>query len=421
MPERITNNDALYAYDIVKTICLDVGPGLPGTVQERKRAEIIKKELESHLGVRNAEIEEFTVASGAFSGSFPIGAFLMFIATLLNISLGHFLGIAPLITSFIALVFSIFAILLIVLEFILYFEIIDPFLKKKKSVNVIGTLKKGETKNVKRLLILSGHHDSALELTWLRFLGYGFFIAISTIVIGFITVFLISVIQMAGVATGNAELVRIGTVGWVPLAYPIVPSIIFAMFFNRGRKNGGIVPGAVDNLSASALTVAMCRFLVRNPSYIPDDTEIRFISFGSEEAGLRGSRNYVKCHLENLKHLDVRMLNFEMVAYPEIAILTSDLNDTVKNSPEMVKSVVEAAKRAGVPYEVKPYPRGGGGSDAGSFSQAGLKATTLLPFKMPKQMIAFHHQKWDDYKILTTEPLLNVLKLTFEWITNGGE
>jgi len=34
-----------------------------------------------------------------------------------------------------------------------------------------------------------------------------------------------------------------------------------------------------DNLSASALSVAMCRFLVINPSYIPADTEIRIISF----------------------------------------------------------------------------------------------------------------------------------------------
>ena len=50
------------------------------------------------------------------------------------------------------------------------------------------------------------------------------------------------------------------------------------MFFTRGWKNGGNVPGAVDNLSASALSVALCRFLVRNLSYIPADTEIRFIS-----------------------------------------------------------------------------------------------------------------------------------------------
>lgn len=421
MADLITNDDALYAYGIVKTICLNVGPGLPGSSQERERAYIIKKELESHLGVSNVEIEEFNVAPEAFLGSFPISAFLILIATLLNISSEHFRGIATWITTIVALVFSISAVLLIVFEFILYFEIIDPFLKKKKSVNVIGKLCKPETKNVKHLLILSGHHDSALELTWLRFLKYGFFIPLATIFIGFILLIFMNIIQMVGVANGNVDLVRIGTLGWMPLAFPIVPSIIFAMFFSRGRKNGGIVPGAVDNLSASALSVAMCRFLVRNPSYIPDDTEVRFISFGSEEAGIRGSRNYVKRHLEELKHLDVRLLNFEMVAYPEIGILTSDVNDTVKNSPEMVKSVIEAAERAGVPYEVKPYPRGGGGSDAGSFSQAGLKATTLLPFKMPKQMIAFHHQKWDDYNILTTEPLLNVLKLTFEWISNSGE
>ena len=421
MPDIITHDDALYAYDIVKKICLNVGPGVSGSSQERERANIIKKELESHLGVSNVEIEEFNVAPDAFLGSFPISAFLILIATLLNISSEHFRGIGTWITTIVALVFSISAVLLIVFEFILYFEIIDPFLKKKKSVNVIGKLSKPETKNVKHLLILSGHHDSALELTWLRFLKYGFFIPLATIFIGFILLIFMSIIQMVGVANGNVDLVRIGTLGWMPLAFPIVPSIIFAMFFSRGRKNGGIVPGAVDNLSASALSVAMCRFLVRNPSYIPNYTEVRFISFGSEEAGIRGSRNYVKRHLEELKHLDVRLLNFEMVAYPEIGILTSDVNDTVKNSPEMVKSVIEAAERAGVPYEVKPYPRGGGGSDAGSFSQAGLKATTLLPFKMPKQMIAFHHQKWDDYNILTTEPLLNVLKLTFEWISNNGE
>ena len=180
------------------------------------------------------------------------------------------------------------------------------------------------------------------------------------------------------------------------------------------------MPGAADNLSASALAVTMCRFLVKNPSYIPDNTEIRFISFGSEEAGLRGSRRYVARHLEELKRLDARLLNFETVAHPEIGILTTDVNG-VKNAPEMVKSVAAAAERAGVPFKVKPYPTGGGGSDAGSFSQAGLKATTLLPFKVPQQIVAFYHQKWDRPEVLTLEPLLNVLKLTLERVCNGGE
>jgi aminopeptidase YwaD len=229
-----------------------------------------------------------------------------------------------------------------------------------------------------------------------------------------------SAIQLTGIITGDANVVRIGTLGWVLLAYPVVPSIIFAMFFTRGRKDGGTVPGAADNLSASALAVAMCRFLVKNPAYIPADTEIRFVSFGSEEAGLRGSRRYVARHLDELKRLDARLLNFETVAHPEIGILTSDVNGTVKNSPEMVKSVVAAAERAGVPYKVKSAFLGAG-SDAGSFSQAGLKATTLLPFKVPQQWVAFYHQKWDGPEILTIEPLLNVLKLTFEWVRSCKE
>ena len=45
MPEIITSDDAQYALDIVKKICTQVGPGLPGTSQERERAGIIKNEL----------------------------------------------------------------------------------------------------------------------------------------------------------------------------------------------------------------------------------------------------------------------------------------------------------------------------------------------------------------------------------------
>jgi aminopeptidase YwaD len=204
------------------------------------------------------------------------------------------------------------------------------------------------------------------------------------------------------------------------LAYPVLPAVVFGMFFNMGRKNGGSVPGAADNLSACALAVAMCRLLVNHPSYVPADTEVRFVSFGGEEAGLRGSRHYVERHLDELKRLDARLLNIETVAHPQVGIFTSDLNGTVKNSPAMVKSVVDAAQRARVPYKLQSAYLGVG-NDSAPFSQAGLKATTLFPFKFPQQMVAFYHQKWDSPEILTMQPLLNVLKLTLEWVRSGGE
>ncbi len=420
MPEIVSRSDAEYAYELVRTICAEVGPGVPGSLQERKRAAIIRQELESHLGAGNVIVEEFTLAPRAYVGAVPLGSLLTLVAALLNISLGHVTGVPPWVNATAALALSIIAPLPFLLEFVLYREFVDPLFAKKTSVNVIGTLHKPGITEVKRLLILSGHHDSAWENTWLRFLGYGFYFAVATMFLGSIAMLVMSTIQMAGAITGNAGAMRCGTLGWALLAYPIVPAIIFGTFYTRGGKNGGTVPGAADNLSACALAVALCRFLVRNPSHIPDGTEIRFISFGSEEAGLRGSRRYVERHLEELRRLDARLLNFETVAHPEIPILTSDQSGSVKNAPEMVQSAVAAAERARVPYEVRAATLGIG-SDAGPFSEAGLKATTLLPFKVPQQMVAFYHQKWDGPEVLTKEPLLNVLKLALEWVRSGGE
>ena len=420
MPEIITDSDANYALDIVNKICSEVGPGLPGSPQERERANIIKKELESHLGTDNVAIEEFTFAPAAFLSSYPICGLFMLFAALLNISMEHITAVTPWLISVAALVFSILVPLSFIFEFVLSYELLDPLFRKKKSINVIGTLCKPGTKTAKRLLIISGHHDSALENTWLRFLGYGFFFLLATFFIGYIIILVMSIIQLLGMITDNAILVRTGTLRWIMMAYPILPGVIFALFFTRRGKDGGNVPGAADNLSAIALSVAMCRFLIKNPTYIPADTEIKFISFGGEESGYRGSRRYVKRHLDELKRLDARMLNIETVAHPELVILTSDINGTVKNSPEIVKSIVEAAERAGIPFKLKSATLGTA-NDSGPFSKVGLKAATILGFKIPQQLVKFYHQKWDNPDILTFEPLLNLLKLTFEWVRNGGE
>ncbi len=419
MPVEISSEDAQYAMEIVKSICEQVGPGLPATPQERARGEMIKEELERQLGGENVSVEEFTLAPDALLSTYP-GVAAMLIAILLNIFGRSIPGIPSWIISLAALLLALITPVSFILEFLLCREVLDPLFPKKQSTNVIGRLRKPGVIDAKRVLILSGHHDSALENTWLRYAGYGFYFLSATFFIGIIVLPLVCFIQLVGMATGNASLVHAGTVRWWLLVYPLVPAMIYAAFLTRGKKNGGIVPGAVDNLSASAVAVAMCRFLVKNPEYIPADTEVRFISFGSEEAGTRGSKRYVKRHLDELKRLDAHLLNYEMIAYPEISILATDLNGTVKYHPEMVKSVVNAAQRARVPYKIGGASMGAG-CDAAPFNQAGLKSITLIPFKMPEQQFAFYHQDRDTPEVLTIEPLLNVLKLTFEWIRLGGE
>jgi hypothetical protein len=164
--------------------------------------------LASHLGEGNVVVEEFTFAPGAFLNPYP-GLFLL-IAALLNISIGRFTGVSPWLTTIAALAFSIISPLLFIFEFILDFELIDPLFPKKKSVNVIGTLRKPGANTMKRLLILSGHHDSAWEDNWLRLLGYGFFFASATFFIGLIVMLAMSIIQLTGVIIDNADIVRIG-------------------------------------------------------------------------------------------------------------------------------------------------------------------------------------------------------------------
>jgi hypothetical protein len=417
--EIITRDDAQYAWDIVKKICTEVGPGLPASPQERQRAEIIKKELEAHLGAENVVMEEFTLAPEAFLSTYP-GVVCMILAVILNIYTGHNGGSSAWITSIAALIFSIIAPLMFVLEFLLSLEVFDPLFKKGQSINVIGKLHKPGSQDVKHLLILSGHHDSAPENTWLRCIGIGFYILSAIYFIELIVMIVINLIQLTGLIIGSETVVHLGTVGWVLLVFLVTPSIIFVLFLNRGRKNGGVVPGAADNLSACATVVATCRFLVANHTYIPEDTEIRFITFGSEEAGLRGSRRYVKRHLEELKSLDTQVLNYEIVAHPEISIPTSDVNGMVKNSPELVTSVVSAAERAGVPYKIGAATIGAGG-DSAPFTRAGMKALTILLFKVPQQQFAFYHQDRDTPDVLSIEPFVNALKLTLEWIKHAGK
>jgi hypothetical protein len=415
--EVIREDDARFALELVQAICAQVGPGLPGSPQERERAAMIQKELEAHLGAENVAVEEFTFAPGAHLSLYP-GLFLL-LAVLLNLSIGCLPGVPTWLTALAALGFAIAAPALFILEFILGHELIDPCFKKAQSVNVIGSLRKPGSGRVKRLLILSGHHDSAPENLCLRYFGYGFFFFAVTLFIGFFTMLVMSGLQLVGVIAALPAIIQAGTMGWILLAYPMAPAVLFGLFAIRKVKGAGTVPGAADNLSACALTAAMCRFLAKNPACIPDNTEIRFITFGSEEVGVRGSRRYVQRHLDELKLLDVRLLNYETIAIPEIAILSSETNGSVKNSPEMVQSVVAAAQRAGAPYKVQPATLGAA-SDAGPFSQAGLKATTLVGFKL-RQMVAFYHQKWDTPEVLSIEPLLNVLKLTLEWVRSGGE
>jgi hypothetical protein len=302
-----------------------------------------------------------------------------------------------------------------VFEFVMCREFLDFLFPKGRSVNVVGRIAP-ESGRTERILIFSGHHDSAYEFTWASRLKIGYYLAVAVIFWGVIAISVKTGLHALGLALGGERLLNLGAIGRLNLLVPIAPSLILAFFFLGSGKNGGTVPGAADNLSGSMVAVSLGRLLKENHDFIPDDTEIRIISFGCEEAGMRGAKRYVKRHLGELKEKNAEVCNFEVVADPVVTILTSDCNGFVRNSLEVVEGLAAAARAAGVPHRVRPFPFGGAGTDACAFSEAGIKASCLLPVVYPRHLIRFYHQPADNWDVLTPEPLVNALKVSLEWV-----
>ncbi|HSN26849.1 MAG TPA: M28 family peptidase [Kofleriaceae bacterium] len=408
-------DDVKYAYAVVDEICARVGPGMPGTLQEHQRADVIRRELERHLGGDHVVTEPFSVAPWAWLSAYPICAVLIALAAAANLLAGY---LGSVLVASIGLAFAVAAPVLFVAELVLGHEVLDRLFTRRPSENVVGTLP--ATGAPARVLIVSAHHDSAPENTWFATLGYAAFALAVLALLGFAFALTFSAVQVGGFLAGSARAVAAGTLRPWLVAVVFVPGVVYGLAFNRGRAGGGTVPGAADDLSGCGVTLALCRFLVAHPEVVPAGTEIRFVSFGSEEAGLRGSRAYVARHRDELRRLDAHVLDLEMIAHPTVGILRSDLNGTVIHAPASVAAAVEAARRARVPYEVRSAYLGVG-TDAAPFSQAGIAATTLMPFDVPKQLVELYHQPSDRPEHLDPQALANTLAVATEWVRARGD
>jgi len=410
-----------YMYEFIKKVCEDIGPGCPGSPQEKERGMFIKAEMEKICDT--VEIEEYKFAPKAYTGWFKLGAILATIGFILfYLSL---LPLNPLLFASFCLIISIFIFFMLLLEFILEKEFVDIFYPKATSFNVIGKiLPKNKASNSdsassvngenskQKLLIFGGHHDSAFQFTWLRYLGFGYYLAEGVMIIGVLVYIVGSTIWFFSLLVGNPAdwvkfILMIFSVTILPLAF------ISGVFFNGTSKNGGQVPGACDNLSAVAESLAVGKYLKEHPELIPPNTEIRLMSCGSEEAGDRGSKRYVKRHLAELKQKETYVLMYETLYNPKnLIIFSGDRNGTLHNNRDFVQLVDSARRSVNVPGKIKNFTFGGGGTDAQPFTENGIKATCIFGMAVPQDMIHFYHTFRDNPSALNKEILSNALKIS---------
>jgi hypothetical protein len=418
----ISKEDADYMYSIVERIINEVGPRMPCSPQEVKGAEIIRDELVKTCD--DATLESFTCHPKAFLGWIKLDCIMVFISMILYLVMQLITNLLILqILAVISFSLVVFAIWIIKEEFFNYREFIDPLFREKPSQNVIGRLKaKGELKNI---IIFSSHNDSALEFKLAKRLGWGWIpLALGGILIMLVW-FIISFLNLLLMIIGyiiHRDMFLLLSVWLLIIGTPCFIALFF--FVPLGDK-GNVVPGACDNLSSCSVIIGLGRYLKENKEIIPNNTEIRLISFGCEEAGLRGAYRYAAAHIDELKKLNTMVFNMDGLDNHEFfRVIEYEPTTKTKHSEEVVQKIQKAAqdiginvKRFGAGKLEKTVGRLSGGSDAAAFSKANLKAAFLMAADFKNRGL-YYHQSTDTLEKIQVGTLENALRICIAFIMN---
>ena len=422
----VSKEDSDYMYNLVERIVHEVGPRMPCSLQEAEGANILKVELGKCCD--EVVLESFKCHPKAFLGWIKI------IVIMVPLSMLFYL-LQQITTEIVWLVFlSIVSFTLVGLsilimweEFFNYREFIDPLFQKKASQNVIGKFK-ARPKEAEKVLIFSSHIDSAIQFNLLKVLKWGFIpLAFGAILIILIWLIL-SIINLVLMVIGFIELKSAFFFVTILLLGIGSPCYISLFFFVPLGKKGNVVPGAVDNLSSCAVIVGIGRYLNLHRDLIPENTEIRLISFGCEESGLRGAFRYVKAHLEELENKDTIVFNMDGLETPDhFLVIEYEPTTRTKHSEVVVNKILRAAemsnvsaKKFGAGKLEKTVGRLSGGSDAAAFSKAGIKAGFLNSADW-KTRSSYYHQSTDTLDKIKKGTLENALRICLTFISNEKE
>lgn len=393
--------ESIDSLEFVDKIINATGPRLTGSRATKQASELIAKEFAKTCDT--SVIEEFKVRPKSFLGFIKVSVTLYVISTILlffNFAVWASVGF-------------VMAVFIMVSQFLLYWELFDPLYKQKTGYNVIGTINPpGE---VKQQIIVAGHHDSAYEFRFLTQMPRLYSIRI---LLAFITIALSIILSIwwaiVKISSGEnplfAEVFRIALV--ISFVY-MVPLYFFI-------KNKG-TPGAGDNLIASGIAKVMGDIfggMKQKGNPLIKNTRLILISFDAEEAGLRGSRRYVKKHLSELTSIPTYVVNIDSIYNADlIKFVNLDINSTIRLSDKMVSDLQDVASKLNYPTEVVAVPPGGGATDAASFAQKGIEATTILamPLDLVRNVVAYHTQN-DTIDSIEPEAVARVLNIIYNYI-----
>lgn len=245
-------------------------------------------------------------------------------------------------------------------HFVTYRHWLDFLYQKRTSYNVIGDIEPlGEATST---IIFAGHIDSVKEFKWwfkLKKLG-GILSVIAGVLFPLSALFMVVAAFMDGAWTQYV---------WY---FFLISSPILVVYFNMHGED--VVDGALDNLTGVAMAVEMAKVFAANPL---KNTRIRCISFGAEEAGLRGAWAYAKANRDQLLAENAVVINIDTIKDEEfLTIGTRETNTLVTFDRALIARMERSFSALNVP--VKKLPFDIGASDASAFRILGLPALCII-------------------------------------------
>lgn len=371
----------------------DFGPRLAGTKEDLDASDRLYDIMSDTFD--EAHQESFYVYKGAFLGWIRLLVASYIIA----------LGMIWMRWFMIAFIILLLSLLVLIIQFFLYLPLLDRFYPKKEARNVYGIVEpKGE---VKKQIIISGHHDSARI--------FNFFIHQPKLY-NFRTTGSIVVVIIALLSTIILSIFR--NQHWLYLSLSIGLSILLLlvgqMWFFASKKG---TPGAGDNLVAVFNAIAIGKYFKQHPL---NHTRLIIVSFDAEEEGLRGARDFAKKHAHEMKKIPTILLNQDcLYDESELFLLTSDLNDFVDLDMDLATHVSQHAKELGIHLPLKPLAFLTGGTDAAELQKIGVPSLSIIGMLWSNSHRNLsYHTPFDTLDKVSPDVVKDVLNIFITYITH---
>jgi hypothetical protein len=359
--------------DFIQDVISRFGGRYFGSEQEKKAqyytAEVMKKYCD------RVDVEEFQSPLEAHFQALKIFC-VLYVIVLVQIR----------IDIRIAAVLGILNTILFLGHFVTYRHWLDFLFPNKPSWNVIGDVEPMETAT--STIIIAGHMDSVKEFKWwYRLKQTG---AVLSVIAGI-------QISLLGLYALLAVFITAAWFSYIWWLFLLLTPVLIVFYDMHGKE---VVDGASDNLSGVAVAVEMAKVFSVNKL---KNTRVRVISFGSEEAALRGSFAYAKKHKQQLLDEKAFLFNLDsMKDLEHLTVVSSEINTLVFYKNEYLQLVENAFKATNTAY--KKLPLGVGATDASAFHIHGLPAIAVIGMDS-EHLDPTYHTRLDKIECLNPETM----------------